>query len=185
MENPIILSWLNDFIFCPVSIYFHQLYGDQDKMLYQCKDQINGTNAHLAIDNGNYSTKRNVLQAIPVFCERYGIVGKIDIFDIETGLLTERKKKISTIYDGYVYQLYGQYFSLTEMGYKVNEMRLYAVDSNKSYYIDLPKNNNNMLLNFERTIQEMRNFRLEIFKQTNIQKCRHCIYEPACDRSLL
>jgi len=50
MENPIILSWLNDFIFCPVSIYFHQLYGDQDKMLYQCKDQINGTNAHLAID---------------------------------------------------------------------------------------------------------------------------------------
>lgn len=27
MEEIILISWLNDFIFCPVSIYFHNLYG--------------------------------------------------------------------------------------------------------------------------------------------------------------
>ena len=185
MEDPIIISWLNDFIFCPASIYFHQLYGDQDRMLFQCTDQINGTNAHLAIEDGRYSTKKNILQAIPVFCEKYGIVGKIDLFDIATGILTERKKKISTIYDGYVFQLYAQYFSLTEMGYIVKKIRFYAMDTNKSYFIDLPVCNHEMLAKFENTIRELHNFKLELFRQTNIEKCQHCIYEPACDRSLL
>lgn len=29
MENPILITWLNDFIFCPVSIYFHSLYKEE------------------------------------------------------------------------------------------------------------------------------------------------------------
>lgn len=185
MEDPIIISWLNDFVFCPASIYFHQLYGCQEKMLYQCTDQVNGTNAHAAIDNGNYSTKKNVLQAIPVYCEKYGLVGKIDLFDVDTGVLTERKNKITKIYDGYVYQLYAQYFALLEMGYEVNKIRFYAINSNKSYFIDLPTCNKEMLIKFENAIKELHNFKLEVFKQTNVEKCKHCIYEAACDRSLL
>ena len=103
MEEPIIISWLNDFIFCPASIYFHQLYGDEDRMLFQSTDQINGTNVHQIIDSGKYSSKKTILQATPVFCEKYGIIGKIDLFDVEKCMLTERKKKIVTIYDGYVF----------------------------------------------------------------------------------
>ena len=51
MEETILISYLNDFIFCPISIYFHKLYGKLNKTLYQSEDQINGTNAHKAIDN--------------------------------------------------------------------------------------------------------------------------------------
>lgn len=32
-ENPILITWLNDFVFCPRSIYFHNLYGDKDNLV--------------------------------------------------------------------------------------------------------------------------------------------------------
>lgn len=185
MEEPILISWLNDYIFCPASIYFHQLYGDQDRMLFQCTDQIKGTNVHAAVDEARYSTRKAVLQAIPVYSEKYGIVGKIDIFDIDKGLLTERKRQIKTIYDGYVFQLYAQCFALREMGYKVNNIRFYAIATNMVFPIALPEDNPEMLAKFERVVCDLRRFKLEEFMQTNNEKCKHCIYEPACDRSLL
>lgn len=185
MEEPILISYLNDFIFCPASIYFHQLYGSTDTMLFQSSDQINGTHAHEAVDAGKYSTKSNVLQAIPVYCEQYNIIGKIDLFDIGRGLLTERKKKITTIYDGYVFQLYAQYFALLEMGYQVKTLRFYAVDSNKIFPIPLPQEDMAMFTKFKQTVAAINAFKMENFRQTNAEKCRHCIYEPACDRSLL
>lgn len=47
-----------------------------------------------------------MLQGVSVYCEKYNLVGKIDVFDEKTGILTERKKKIKTVYDGYIYQIY-------------------------------------------------------------------------------
>ena len=167
MEEPILISYLNDFIFCPASIYFHQLYGSMDTMLFQCSDQINGTNAHTAVDNNQYSSKRNVLQAIPVYCEKYNVVGKIDIFDVDAGLLTERKKRIVHIYDGYIFQIYAQYFSLLEMGYQVKVLRFYATDSNKIYPVKLPSEDPVMLEKFERTVQAINAFNIGTFHQTN------------------
>ena len=93
MEEIILISYLNDFIFCPISIYFHNLYRTIDKKMYQSTYQINGTNAHKSVDSNTYSTKRNILQGINVFSEKYGIQGKIDIFDIDKELLIERKNK--------------------------------------------------------------------------------------------
>mgnify|MGYP004528745651 FL=1 len=116
MEEIILISYLNDFIFCPISIYFRNLYGTIDKKMYQSTYQINGTNAHKSVDSNTYSTKRNILQGINVFSEKYGIQGKIDIFDIDKELLTERKNKFIKIYDGYIFQIYAQYFALKEMG---------------------------------------------------------------------
>lgn len=46
MENPISITKLNDFVFCPVSIYFHGLYDGVERNLYQGKSQINGTKSH-------------------------------------------------------------------------------------------------------------------------------------------
>ena len=43
MEKPISISMLNDFVFCPVSIYFQNLYQGVEKNLYQGKSQINGS----------------------------------------------------------------------------------------------------------------------------------------------
>ena len=105
-EALIPISNLNDFIFCPVSIYFHNLDYESDIMTYQCSDQLNGSAAHQAVDGCTYSTRQSVLTGIPVYSSEYGLYGKIDIFDSEKGVLTERKKKIKTIYDGYVFQLY-------------------------------------------------------------------------------
>lgn len=92
-ENPIAISYLNDFIFCPVSIYFHQL-DQEENILIQSSDQINGTDAHKNSDLATYSTKKTMLQGIGIYCEKYNLFGKIDIFDVEKGILTERKKKI-------------------------------------------------------------------------------------------
>lgn len=112
MENPISISNLNDFIFCPVSIYFHGLDNDTEKLTYQSSYQLNGTASHEKSDNGVYSTKKNILQSISVYSDKYNIGGKIDVFDIDTGILTERKKKIKQIFDGYIFQLYAAIFRL-------------------------------------------------------------------------
>lgn len=134
-ENPISISNLNDFIFCPASIYFHSIDSDVEKLTFQDHYQLNGTAAHEKSDNGEYSYRKDILQAIPVYCEKYDIYGKIDTFDIRSGKLTERKKKVKVIYDGYVFQIFAQYFALSEMGYTVNKLIIYSMDDNKSYDI--------------------------------------------------
>lgn len=179
------ISYLNDFVFCPVSIYFHQLYGDQAPITYQCSDQINGTAAHEAIDTQTYSSHHDVLQAIPIVCEKYKLIGKIDLFYQKEGLLVERKKRIKTIYDGYVFQIYAQYYGMVEMGYEVNKLKLYSKDDNHSYPILLPDENLEMKIKFLKLLHQVQGFQVESFRQTNREKCVHCIYEPACDRSLL
>lgn len=184
MENPILISTLNDFIFCPASIYFHNLYENLKTISYQCSKQINGSHVHKSIDANTYSSKKNVLQSIDVYTEKYGIIGKIDIFDTSNGVLTERKKEVKTIYDGYIFQLYAQYFGLIEMGYDVSTLQLYSYDANKTFNILLPSEDKVMLEKFEKTIDDMKSFDLTSFEQTNISKCANCIYRPYCDRTL-
>ncbi|MBO4405430.1 MAG: type V CRISPR-associated protein Cas4 [Alphaproteobacteria bacterium] len=183
-ENSILISQLNDFVFCPVSIYFHALYGNLDKTLYQGAAQIDGTHAHQAIDNKRYSSRKNVLQGIDVYSDELNIRGKIDVFDVDSGVLTERKNKIVRIYDGYVFQLYAQYYALTEMGYTVKKIRFHSMSDNKNYDIKLPSEDTEMDKKFKSVIKAMKEFNMESFHQTNIEKCRNCIYYPACDRSL-
>lgn len=185
MDDVILLSQLNDFIFCPVSIYFHNLYGNMEKTLYQGHSQQAGTAAHKTIDEKRYCTAQNIITSLDVYCERYRLAGKIDMFDTKTGCLTERKKKIKAVYDGYVFQLYGQCFSLREMGYEVKELCLYSMDDNKKYPVLLPEETPSMLQMFEHLIEEMRNFTVEGYIQTNAKKCQNCIYEPACDRAVM
>ena len=98
MENPINITMLNDFIFCPLSIYYHNLYDDMETSLYQNHFQIDGTQAHKAVDNNKYSTSARILQGKSVYCEEYNLIGKIDVFDLNTKTLTERKKKITTVF---------------------------------------------------------------------------------------
>lgn len=185
MEETILISYLNDFIFCPISIYFHKLYGDEEKTLYQREEQINGTNSHKSIDQNTYSTRKDILQGIEVYTEKYNIIGKIDMFDIKSKTLTEKKNYISQIYDGYVFQLYAQFFALKDMGYDIEKIRLYSIKDNKIYNIKLPSEDKEMFIKFENLITEMKNFNMKNFVQENVKKCENCIYEPACDRSLI
>lgn len=94
MEDLILISNLNDFIFCPVSIYFHKLYGNQDNLTYQSQYQINGTKAHEKVDNKQYSTRKSLKMALDVYSDEYKIVGKIDLYDEISKTLIERKNLI-------------------------------------------------------------------------------------------
>lgn len=185
MEETIIISYLNDFIYCPISIYFHKLYGKLDGMLYQGEKQIVGKEAHKTIDSKTYSSKKNILQGIEVFSSQYNIIGKIDIYDIEKKLLIERKNKVSKVYDGYVFQVYAEYFGLLEQGYEVTKIVIHSMQDNKNHEVKLPKDDIEMFEKFKKVIKDMQNFDFENFKQTNRKKCENCIYELLCDRSLL
>lgn len=184
MESYIPISYLNDFIFCPRSIYFHQLYGEMSTRLYQARPQIEGRAVHGAIDESRYSTRASVLQGIEIYSDKYGLCGKLDQFDTRSGILTERKKKIKIIYDGYRLQLYAQYFALSEAGYSVKELRLYSFDDNKIYIVPLPSEDEHMLSVFETTVDSLHSLNLNDFFQDNPEKCRNCIYSPLCDQAL-
>lgn len=184
MEQYLKISYLNDFIFCPLSIYYHQLYGFVSESLYYDNPQIEGKKAHESIDSRHYSTHRNILQGIDVYSDKFRICGKIDLFNIEKGQLTERKKHIIEIYDGYVFQLYAQCFCLREMGYNVSEIRFYSYDDNKVFPEKLPEENKEMSSKFYDLLEKINNFDVASFLPINIKKCSNCIYRNFCDRAI-
>ena len=184
MEPYIPISFLNDFIFCPRSIYFHQLYGRSDESLYHSTDQSEGKAAHTSVDTKTYTTAKKVLQTTEIYSQTYGLGGKIDTFDTQTGILTERKKKIKMIYDGYIYQLYAQYHCLVESGYKVHAMRLYSMDDNKVYPILLPSEDNVRQSAFESLLKQIHTFDMSTPFAVNPNKCFRCIYRYLCDVAL-
>ena len=184
MELYLKISYLNDFIFCPLSIYYHQLYGSLSERLYYGAPQLDGKATHEAIDEKRYSTHKNILQSLDIYSDEYKLCGKIDIFDTEKGLLTERKKHIETIYDGYVFQLYAQCLCMREMGYTVKQLRFYSSDDNKVYPVPLPEDDVQMFEKFKATNKAMQNFNMKSFVPQNEDKCKNCIYNDFCDRPL-
>ena len=184
MEPYLKISYLNDFIFCPRSIYFHQCHGGRSTRSFQNTSQVGGRLAHQTIDEQSYSSKKDILQGVEVYCDKYKIAGKIDIFDKAKGELRERKKKIVQIYDGFIFQTYAQYFALEEMGYTVQKISLYSLDDNRSYPIALPHQDKEKLKAFEKLLENIHNFSLESFFEPNPNKCERCIYSSLCDTSL-
>lgn len=179
METSIQISKINDFLFCPLSIYFHGIYENFDEKTYHHLPQVRGRIKHEPIEKQKYSTAKKYLQGLEVYSEKYNFVGKIDIFDQDKKVLIERKSRVKNIYDGYKYQLYAQYFCFIEMGYEVKEMYLYSMADNKKYNIPLPVGEE--LSNFEKVIEDMKNFEISKkgFKR-NHAKCAQCIYKELC-----
>ncbi len=179
MEPYLQISKINDFIFCPKSLYFHSIYENFSEKTYHQSPQVKGKIKHESVDRGKYSTAKKFLQGLEVYSGKYNLAGKIDIYDKDEKALIERKNKISKIYDGYKYQLYGQYFCMVEMGYKIEKLFFYSMSDNKKYEIDLPKGEE--LIKFENTLEDIRNF--DMLKDDFIQnpaKCASCIYRELC-----
>lgn len=179
MESYIQISKINDFIFCPYSLYYHAIYEGFNEKTYHASPQTRGKIKHENIEEGKYSSAKRYLQGQEVYCNKYGLAGKIDIYDQKTKTLIERKNKIKKIYDGYRYQLYAQYFSLKEMGYRVKRIKLHSLSDNKRYEIPLPVGQ--WLEKFEGIVEKMQSFnpskdRIKI----NPAKCERCIYRPLC-----
>ena len=179
MESYLPISFLNDFIFCPRSIYFHNLYGAYKQELYHVHSQTRGKAKHKNIDKGTYSTAKKYLLNFEVYSEKYKLHGKIDIYDQEEKNLVERKYHIQKIYDGYRYQLYAQYFCLEEMGLPVENLFLHSLKDNRRYPIPIPTLE--VIDEFEELIQKINSYNLLDKFSQNQKKCIKCIYNPLCD----
>ncbi len=179
VEDLVTISSINDFLFCPRSLYFHSLYMTFAKDTYQDEPQISGEFAHEAIDYNKYSASKKVLQSLPVTSVEYGLTGKIDLYYLGSSLLIERKRKVKHIFPGYRFQLYGQYVCLKEMDYPVNCMEIYSFETNEHFNIMLPTRDE--LCSLKTIVHNIRHYQpLEDKNQANEMKCARCIYSNLC-----
>jgi len=183
MQDIIQISKINDFLFCPYSLYAHAVYDSFLQNVYHDIPQKTGKIAHENIDKNIYSDKKRYLQGMSVYSEKFCLVGKIDVFDQEERTLIERKYRIHKVYDGHIYQLWSQMFALEEMGYEVEKLLIHSLSDNKRYKIDLPDNENKK--KYKDLLQEMRGFVVGVdVVDVNIKKCEKCIYRELCGECL-
>lgn len=180
------ITQLNDFIFCPYSIYLHNVYESLNDRQFHDVPQTKGRQAHETVDKGSYSTKANVITGMMVYSEQYALIGKIDQYfankDGNGGKLVERKRIIKTIYDGYKLQLYAQYFCLIEMGYQVDKLAFHSLTDNKTYPLPIP--NQEITKWFETHLAKLRAYSpAQALEHINPNKCRYCIYRSLCDQT--
>lgn len=174
MESYIPISKINDFLFCPMSLYLHSVYESFDTSLYHDTPQTVGKINHAGIEEGMYSTSAHLLQGISVYSERYGVMGKIDIYDEKRGALIERKTKIKKIWPGYVMQLYAQSFCLRERGYTVKELFLHSLEDNKRYPVAFPTKEDEEA--FAQLVEQVRMFDVREYQNHRCSKCANSIY---------
>ena len=138
MDDYISISTLNDFIFCPYSIYLHNVYMETDEGLYQATPQTRGKIAHETVEQKRTCNRADELQSLPIISHTYRLQGKIDIYRGWEKKLIERKYQLKRIYQGQIYQLWAQYLCMVEMGYEVEVLTFYEISTNKMIPVELP-----------------------------------------------
>lgn len=174
MEPTIPISAINDFLFCPKSLYLHSIYSSFDAAIYHDTPQIKGSITHENIEEGRYKTSKHILQGLSVYNSRLGIKGKIDIYDKKNKHLIERKHTIKNLYKGFLYQLYAQMYCMEEAGFSVKQLFLHSLSNNKSYKIPFPTETEKN--EFEGTILYMKSFTVEAVKNHTCARCENNIY---------
>ena len=181
METYMPISYLNDFVFCPYSIYLHQVFDGSKEEVYSASPQQTGKSGHDKVDNAPRQS-RQVLNAIYVISNRLGMYGKIDQYFVKDKLLVERKYSISTLYRGYYYQLWTQYVAMQEMGYEVQKLQFYSMKDNRKYDVPLPTEKD--MEELKAHIRKIARFDFETEEiKVNPAKCTHCIYAALCDKT--
>ena len=181
IEDLIPISTLNDFIFCPYSIYLHNVYMETDEGLYHATPQTKGKLAHEPVDTKTSSNRKDEILALSVMSEQLGVMGKIDVYRKKEKKLIERKYQLKQIYQGQIYQLWAQYFCMVEMGYEVEEVAFYEISTNKTIPINLPTIADKLeLMEFIKSFKEYDPAKPFV---ANPNKCRHCIYCNLCDKT--
>ncbi len=174
MDDAIPISAINDFLFCPKSLYLHTIYSSFDTSVYHDTPQTAGTIAHENIEEARYTTSRQVLQGRFVYSQRLGIKGKIDLYDGKTKSLIERKYHLTRIYDGFRYQLYAQMYCLEEAGYPVKRLFIQSLSDNKRYEIAMPTAEEQD--RFEAVIARMKSFNAAALSAHSCPRCTNNIY---------
>lgn len=183
METFLPISYLNDFVFCPYSIYLHQVFDNSSELVYSASPQQTGKSEHTAIDTlkGKSKDSSSIIKGAYVISNRLGVYGKIDTLYVNKHKLVESKYQIKTIYRGYYYQLWAQYFALMEMGYQVDEICFYSIRDKKTHPVQLPQQQEFDELRDH--IRKIARFDFEEDIKVNPVKCQHCIYASLCDKT--
>ena len=180
MENYIPISMLNDFVFCPYSIYLHNVYMEADEGLYHATPQLRGKMSHQSVDEKMSNRKVDFL-SLPVCSNKYRLFGRIDLLKTDKKQLIEKKYSLKQIFKGQIYQLWAQYFCLQEMGYEVEHLAFYEISTNKIFEVMLPTKAEEQ--EFPSFINLVHNYSPEDDMHVNLNKCRHCIYCSMCDKT--
>lgn len=181
MFSQIPITTINDFVFCPRSVYFHyEGYEGLNDGQYKGAAQRNGTLRHSASDEGRYSSRKRFLQGMDISSEKYGLVGKIDIYDAQTKTLIERKARVKHIFPGYRWQVMAQTVCLEEMGFAVDRAIIHSLEDNKKYPQEFSVGDWKEFLG---VLKQMQNFDIAETKPiAEMQKCAMCIYRTLCRR---
>lgn len=180
MHTLLPISYLNDFVFCPYSIYLHQVFEEGKEETYSAKPQQQGRSAHENIDHG--IRKDRYLQAAYVICEELGIYGRIDRYEFTSNSLIERKRTVHKLYRGFYYQVWAQYYGMIEMGYQVDQIIVESVTDKRRTSIPIPTIAQQQEL--QQHIERIRSYDpLNHRFMVNINKCKHCIYAALCDKT--
>lgn len=182
MEDYIHISTLNDFVFCPYSIYLQGVYMDTDEGQYKAMPQIQGKVAHQTTDKKTASNRSDDILSLPVYSEEYGLMGKIDVYKRKEKKLIERKYQLKQIFQGQIYQLWAQMLCLKEMGKEVESLAFYETSTNKMIPVPMPTEGD--LLRFKGFLLRFRSFDPDNTPFTiNHNKCIHCVYCNLCDKT--
>lgn len=180
MEIFLPITYLNDFVFCPYSVYLHQVFDNSEEVVYHAEPQQKGKQAHQIIDEPN-KQQFSLIKGMYVICKALGVYGKIDTLYVEEKKLVESKYRISTLYRGYYYQIWAQYFALIEEGFSVQTLAFYSISDKKTYPIPIPEQAE--FDELKAHIHNIIHFDFEQKIDINPKKCAHCIYASLCDKT--
>lgn len=156
---------------------------ETDESIFYATPQIKGKIVHETIDYKKASTSANDILSLPVYSEKYSLMGKIDVYKKKEKKLIERKNHLTQIFQGQIYQLWAQMFCMEEMGYEVDSLAFYDISKNKMMPVDKP--NEDDTKQFELFVDKFKKFDPENSLFTiNNNKCRHCIYCNICEKTI-
>lgn len=178
MDGLVSFSQLNDFLFCPYSLYLHTLYNNFKSSIYHDVAQTDGTAAHVTVDQSTY--KRSGWQTGIWLCSpTYKVYGRCDLYNPTTGELVERKRTIHKLYTGHYMQVWAQAVCLQEMEHPVRKIYLHSITDNTRYFVKLP--NQTIKNQLKELVLQISRYTPpnETFSQLPA-KCRQCIYAALC-----
>lgn len=180
MDGLIPITNLNDFLFCPYSIYLHGVYHGAEGETVKATVQNKGTLTHQK-ENSEKRSQQGVITELPVISEKIGIQGVIDSLDTLTGTLTEYKNHLKGPFKGQIIQIQAQALCLHEMGYEVKIARLLVLSDRHVIEVPLPSRAEKKEIT--KLVKKIKAYNPEDEIPVNINKCKKCIYCALCEKS--